>query len=129
MGKKLVGLDETISAGFSYAAEDLEARMEVFEELRKLSDGRAVIYGPSMAVAQRSLQSSLCRCSGTAWGLKIGTRTPNHYVCAQATSWVSQTIELMRSDGRWRLVVYGGDVSDNAQLDRVNALGASVACK
>lgn len=126
IGKKLVDIDEQLSKGLSDAADDREALMKVYGELRRFSDGRAVVYGSSMAVAEQSLQSSLCRCEGTGWGLKVGTRMPNHNVRAQATSWLAQTVDLAQSDGRWRLMVYGGDITLESQLARVNALGASI---
>ena len=120
IGQKLVEIDEALSKGLGGAADDKQPLMNVYDLLRKFADGRAVIYGPSIAVAKGTENR-------TASGFKLGTRLYNHYVRAQATSWLAQMVELLPSDGRWRLVVYGGDVSKKAQLERVNKLGAAVA--
>lgn len=116
IGKKLVEIDEALSKGLGGAADDQEPLMNVYDLLRKFADGRAVVYSPNVAVAKATI----------AAGLQVGTRLHNHYVRAQATSWLQQTIELLPGDGRWRLMVYGGDVSARAQLERVNKLGASI---
>mgnify|MGYP001568942251 FL=1 len=37
--------------------------------------------------------------------------------------------EILRSTGQWRLVVFAGDVSDKAQMGRVQKLGETLAAK
>lgn len=119
IGQRLAELDEALSKGLGGTADDEEPLLSVFDLLREFADGRAIVYSPSIAMAKGTER-------GTAGGLKVGTRLHNHYVRAQATSGLAQTIELLPSDGRWRLVVYGVDVSNKAQLERVNKVGATI---
>ncbi|KAL2401279.1 Phenol hydroxylase [Exophiala dermatitidis] len=120
IGQKLVELDEYLSKGLGEAAEDRGTLMQVYDLLRKFTDGRAVVYKPGLAVAQESGH-------GPAWGVQLGTRLHNHYIRGQSTSWLRHMMDLLPSNGRWRLVVYGGDISDQDQLERVNRLGEAIA--
>ncbi|OAL28414.1 hypothetical protein AYO22_02868 [Fonsecaea multimorphosa] len=120
IGEKLVELDEYLSKGLGAAAEDRGTLMQVYDLLRKFTDGRAVVYRPGLAVAQEFGH-------GPAWGIQLGTRLHNHYIRGQSTSWLAQVMDLLPSNGRWRLIVYGGDISDDVQRGRVNQLGRAIA--
>ncbi len=58
-----------------------------------------------------------------ATGCKPGTRFPSYQVLSQADARPWQLHHHMPSDGRFRLVVFGGDVSAAAQRKVVNDLG------
>jgi len=58
-----------------------------------------------------------------AGGCRPGARIPSHQVVSQADARPWTLHHKMPSDGRFRLVVFGGDVSRPARRDRVNALG------
>jgi phenol 2-monooxygenase len=59
-----------------------------------------------------------------ATNIKIGMRMPSFKVLNQADARPWHFQERLLSDGRWRLVVFAGDVSQPSQMDRIRTLGA-----
>lgn len=55
---------------------------------------------------------------------KPGTRFASHQVLSQADARPWQLHHMMPSDGRFRIVVFAGNIGDAAQLSKVNELGA-----
>jgi phenol 2-monooxygenase len=62
-----------------------------------------------------------------ASNIKIGMRMPSFKVLNQSDARPWHFQERLKSDGRWRVVVFAGDVSDAKQMSRVQHLGASLA--
>jgi phenol 2-monooxygenase len=58
-----------------------------------------------------------------ATNCKPGTRFPSYPVLRQSDARPWQLHHKMQSDGRFRIVVFAGDISDNSQRDLVNELG------
>ncbi|KAH8704871.1 FAD binding domain protein [Talaromyces proteolyticus] len=93
-----------------------------------------VTYEPNILVA-RSRQSSLGRCPscggssavvaepGVAKFITLGARFSSYEVVCQADARLWQTQDWLKSDGRWRVIVFGGDVASTGQLARANKLG------
>ncbi len=73
------------------------------------------------ASAPRSLAESTL---SLATACKPGTRFPSQQVVRQSDARPWQLHHKMPSDGRFRVIVFGGDIQDPAQLQRVNELGA-----
>lgn len=55
--------------------------------------------------------------------IKIGKRLPSYQVLNQSDARPWQFQELLKSNGRWRLIVYAGNLSDAMQAARVQTLG------
>jgi phenol 2-monooxygenase (NADPH) len=65
--------------------------------------------------------------SSLATNCKPGTRFPSYKVLSQSDARPWDLHHKMPSDGRFRLVVFAGDISIQAQKDQVNRLGAWLA--
>ncbi|KAJ9161530.1 FAD binding domain protein [Coniochaeta hoffmannii] len=115
---------------------------EAFEKGNLFASGTAVDYGSSVIVAKAG--SSEEQGDGTDVGqksdalrvvgkpelssvIKLGMRMPSFKVLNQADARPWHFQEVLRSTGQWRLVVFAGDVSQPAQMERVQKLGASLA--
>ncbi|KAL1875956.1 hypothetical protein VTK73DRAFT_9667 [Phialemonium thermophilum] len=59
-----------------------------------------------------------------ALNCRPGTRFPSHQVLSQADARPWQLHHKMPSDGRFRIVIFAGDIADAEQRRRVNELGA-----
>jgi phenol 2-monooxygenase (NADPH) len=60
-------------------------------------------------------------------GIKIGMRLPSSKVLNQAEARPVHLAELLKSDGRWRVIVFAGDLSNRKQFQRLQQLGESLA--
>lgn len=61
-----------------------------------------------------------------AANIAVGARLPSAQVLCQSDSrhWHIQL--LLPSTGQWRLIVFGGDISENVQMQRINSLGSAL---
>ncbi|MCJ1441242.1 MAG: hypothetical protein MMC23_001728 [Stictis urceolatum] len=122
----------------------------VFETGNLFASGLSVDYGGSCLVAKegvggvdgwegregRELSNGYgkaviaCKVVGKqhlATGVKIGMRFPSFQVLNQADARPWQFQQWFPSDGRWRVVVFAGNILHRKQLARVNDLGAKLA--
>jgi len=58
--------------------------------------------------------------------VKIGMRMPSFQVLNQSDARPWQFQEMLKSDGRWRIVVFAGNVSASSQMERVQQLGKAL---
>lgn len=84
-----------------------------------LMDGDDEVQSTTDAIA-RAAQSTL----ELARNCKPGTRFPSHQIVEQCDARPWQLHHKMPSDGRFRLFVFGGDISQPTQRKLVNDLGA-----
>jgi phenol 2-monooxygenase len=115
---------------------------EAFEKGNLFASGTAVDYGASVIVAKAG--SSEMQGDGTDVGLKtaalrvvsrqdlspvikLGMRMPSFKVLNQSDARPWHFQEILRSTGQWRIVVFAGDVSQPAQMERVQKLGSKLA--
>ncbi|KAK5126701.1 hypothetical protein LTR85_009635 [Meristemomyces frigidus] len=112
---------------------------DAFVKGNMFASGIAVDYGKSMIVAKEG--SAEDQGDGTAdvlgsakregaqskpelaTDIKLGTRMPSFKVLNQSDARPWHFQELLKSNGRWRLVVFAGDVLDPKQAERVQGLG------
>ncbi|KAI1080402.1 FAD binding domain-containing protein [Whalleya microplaca] len=142
IAKELIEFDHKFSRLFSgRPARDIldetGVSMEEFSKAFNMShmftSGIGVNYGPSVLVAkphdpetpiESTTQQQAQSTPSLAKNCQPGTRFPSHQVIAQSDARPWQLHHKMPSDGRFRIVVFGGDVSLPAQRDLVNGLGA-----
>lgn len=74
--------------------------------------------------AETAPQSSAASTDGLATNCRPGTRFASQKVMAQSDARPWELQLQMPSDGRFRIVVFGGDISQAKQLATVNELGA-----
>ncbi|CAG8978326.1 hypothetical protein HYALB_00005912 [Hymenoscyphus albidus] len=150
VAQDLIAFDHQLSRLFSAkpakeGGDDHEGvGMDVFKDFLErglvFGSGTAVEYGPSVVVAKEGdvakhgdgTRISVARLAGgerlvgkpwLASGIKVGVRMPSFQVLNQADArpWPFQ--QLLRSDGRFRVVVFAGDVLSEGQMGRVRRLG------
>lgn len=125
------------------AGISMEEFKNAFEKGNLFASGVAVDYGASLIVAKDG--SSIDQGDGTdvgvinskravskqqlALNVKLGMRMPSFKVLNQSDARPWHFQEILRSTGQWRLVVFAGDVSDKAQMSRVQQLGETLAAK
>lgn len=122
--------DVTDEAGIS-----MEEFKSVFEKGNLFASGVAVDYASSLIVAkeeksigeEKSDLSNIPVKQELAKHIKIGMRMPSFKVLNQADARPWHFQELLKSNGRWRVVVFAGDVSDKTQMERVQKLGRGLA--
>lgn len=114
---------------------------DAFEKGNMFASGIAVDYGKSVIVAKEG--SAKDQGDGTevmgsegegarskqelAANIKLGMRMPSYKVLNQSDARPWHLQELLKSNGRWRLVVFAGDVLNTAQSKRLQHLGSQLA--
>lgn len=84
----------------------------------KKINGTFLTYDPSPIIAS----PEECQQSAAS-GLPLGRRFPNTIVYSQSNGTETGTQSLLKSNGSWRLLVFGGDLSQSSQLKHINSLG------
>lgn len=139
VAQQLIALDRTLSRLLS-GKPDLEELDRVYALARKFLSGVYVHYPPSALVAEvaseqqqdwqlpnGSHEAKVLAKANLATNVTLGERFPSHQVILQSDECRWETQAFLKSDGRWRLIVFGGDVSNKIQLNRVNTLGEDLA--
>jgi phenol 2-monooxygenase (NADPH) len=89
------------------------------ERMYEFLSGAGVTYGQSNLVTKSKEE--------LASGVKLGARFPSHQVLNQADAWPTQLGVMLKSDGRWRVIVFAGDITDTVQARCVQQLGQALA--
>jgi phenol 2-monooxygenase len=132
----LLAKDVSDEAGIS-----MDEFKAAFEKGNMFASGVAVDYGASIIVAKDG--DAAKQGDGTAVGrgnskrvigkpelagnIKMGVRIPSFKVLSQADGRPWHFQELLKSNGKWRIVIFAGDVSDKTQMARVQKLGQELA--
>lgn len=99
--------------------------------------GVGVTYGPSILIAQPNDESASVN-DGHNGGpiiarqdvtrkIKLGRRLQSYKLINQAEASPVQLADLLKSDGRWRMIVFAGDLTHSYQAQRVQHLGDLLA--
>ncbi|KAK1977696.1 FAD binding domain-containing protein [Colletotrichum cereale] len=142
IAKDLIAFDGKFSKLFTgRPAKDIQTETGVsddelqkaFHTSRMFTSGVGVDYQPTVFVAKESeepdqdsgLRRSTAKSTPSlAANCKLGQRFPSHRVIRQSDARLWELHHKLPSNGRFRLVVFGGDISRQPQRDSVNALGA-----
>lgn len=90
-------------------------------------EGDALEQGDGTDVSQKQKSLRVVGKQELASNIKIGMRMPSFKVLNQSDARPWHFQERLKSDGRWRVVVFAGDVSNATQMERVQALGSSLS--
>lgn len=114
----------------------MDAFKDAFEKGNMFASGIAVDYGKSIIVAKEGDAAEqgdgtqvMGKSEGAhskqdlATGIKLGMRMPSFKVLNQSDARPWHFQELLKSNGRWRLVVFTGDILDKQQPMKVQQLG------
>ncbi|GKT55658.1 FAD binding domain protein [Colletotrichum tofieldiae] len=142
IAKDLIAFDGKFSKLFTgRPAKDIQNETGVsddefqkaFHTSRMFTTGVSVNYQPTVFVAKgpeetdgdNGLKKSVARSTPSlATNCKLGQRFPSYKVIRQSDARLWELHHKLPSNGRFRLVVFGGDISQQLQRDSVNALGA-----
>ncbi|KAK5212378.1 hypothetical protein LTR41_002620 [Exophiala xenobiotica] len=120
----------------------MEEFKDAFQKGNLFASGIAVDYGTSLLVAKPG--SSTAQGDGTdvsvaqkdfrvistpslAPKIEVGKRIPSFKVLNQSDARPSHLQELLRSNGRWRVLTFPGDIRDAKQASRLKTLGEKLA--
>ncbi|EHL02901.1 putative Phenol 2-monooxygenase [Glarea lozoyensis 74030] len=111
-----------------------------FEKGNLFASGVAVDYGASILVAKEGnpqdgangtnigiSASSVHGKPEVAKNIKMGMRFPSFQVLNQADARPWQFQERLKSDGRWRLILFAGNISNPPQMTRITNLCANLS--
>ncbi|KAH8799108.1 FAD binding domain-containing protein [Xylogone sp. PMI_703] len=90
---------------------------KIFLRARAFTAGLTITYDESPITRPKESNQQL------ASNLKVGMRVPSVQVVRFCDAEVIQLVKALPSDGRWRIVVFGGDVRQSAASTRLNQLG------
>ncbi|KIW48593.1 uncharacterized protein PV06_01165 [Exophiala oligosperma] len=113
-----------------------------FEKGNMFASGIAVDYGSSLIVAKQG--NSTDQGDGTDVGVhnpdyqvlsiptlatkvEVGKRIPSHKILNQSDARPSHLHELLRSNGRWRIITFAGDIRDPVQAAKLKNVGTKLA--
>jgi phenol 2-monooxygenase len=89
-------------------------------------EGDAAEQGDGTDVSQKRANLQVVGKQNLATNIKIGMRMPSFQILNQADARPWQFQEILKSDGRWRVAVFAGDVSVSSQMERIRKLGKSL---
>ncbi|KAJ7236871.1 FAD binding domain-containing protein [Mycena haematopus] len=124
VARQLIEFDHKVSRLFSgkpAVAESEGVSMEEFQALwvrmGKWTSGTAVKYDPSLIIAQSTAaKTELAR------KIIIGSHFETQMVVCYADAHAVQLADRLVADGRWRLIVFAGNLGSPNQLHRFNDL-------
>ncbi|KAM0230071.1 hypothetical protein ACHAP5_011460 [Fusarium lateritium] len=133
VAKELIEFDQRFSGLFSgrpatdildKEGVDLETFKQVFEEGNLFASGCAVNYAASLIVAKPGLEAvngvrSVVGKQTLSPNILMGMRIPSHKVLNQSDARPWHLQELLPSNGKWRLLVFAGDLLDHNQFTRL----------
>lgn len=108
------------------------------DQMHDFLSGVGVTYKPSVLVAASGHASPASTSKESRGGgviaqqelaphIVLGRRIPSYKIVNQAEARPVHLGEILASDGRWRLLVFAGDLRDRAQWGRVQRLGERLA--
>ena len=140
VAQELIAFDHRFSRLFSGrparpGTDELGVSMEEFksEFVRSLlfASGLSVDYGPSALVAKpstapSSTQVDTTKASTPATKIELGKRFPSQQVLNQADARPWHFSRFLKSDGRWRIILFAGNILSQVQRLRMETLCATL---
>ncbi|KAF7366308.1 3-(3-hydroxy-phenyl)propionate hydroxylase [Mycena sanguinolenta] len=125
VARELIEFDHKVSRLFSgkpaITAESEGVSMAEFQALwvrmGKWTSGTAVVYNSSLLIADSTAAKT-----ELAKNIIIGSHFESHMVLCYADAHAVQLADKLVADGRWRLIVFAGDLGNQNQLQRFNDL-------
>lgn len=144
VAKELIDKDRKMSEFYCQGPSASSRKYEEFREsFRDFVSGVGVSYGPNMLVSstapedikepassvphvrkdsQQSLQEFYAR-PDLATGINLGQRLPSYFVTNHFTAEMDHLHKAMKSDGRWRLLIFAGDLTKTDRYDHIKQTG------
>lgn len=123
VAERLIALDKRICRGMCsrrnadgetfHGAFD-EDHKRALEEENSSASGLAVIYQPNLLVTSVAHHQTT--------NLRIGARIPSMLIINQSDAQPRHLQHILPSTGEWSLIIFGGDIADPRQMQRLNHL-------
>lgn len=118
----LIDFDRAFVKAFSSKIDTGKSPTEQFREhfikAGQYTAGLTAKYGDSQITNAKSSTESL------ATNLPVGMRFPSAQVVRFCDAKAMQLVKALPADGRWRIVIFGGDITESASATRLEELGA-----
>jgi phenol 2-monooxygenase len=112
-----------------------EDHRRALEEENSSASGLAVTYSPNSLITSTICkpdiphEMSYSSKQYLAEKIRVGARIPSKLVLQQSDSQSRHLQQLFPSTGQWALIIFGGDIANNAQMSRVCNLAESLSCQ
>ena len=116
----LIRVDHEISRFYSVASasqSDFQAFRDKFYDF---------LSGVGVTYAQGYLQDSSSTQNSVASNIVVGKRLASYQVLNQADAKPTQVAEVLLSNGRWRIIIFAGDLRIPEQLSRMNKAASGI---
>ena len=128
---QLLKIDEEIARYYSKpqpTVNGVEKKSDDFAVMRKRM-GR-FLAGVGVTYARNPLVASESACKPRlARNVTLGARIPSCQVLSQSEAKPVQLHDLLKSDGRWRILVFAGDITQSRQRERLDNLSTELAAE
>ncbi|KFY14278.1 hypothetical protein V492_02717 [Pseudogymnoascus sp. VKM F-4246] len=118
----LIEFDRAFVKAFSLRKDNGESPAEQFKDhfikAGQYTAGLTAKYADSQITNAKNSTQIL------ASNLVVGMRFPSAQVVRFCDAKAMQLVKAMPADGRWRIVIFGGDITESANIARLEELGA-----
>ncbi|KAF2095847.1 phenol 2-monooxygenase [Rhizodiscina lignyota] len=139
VAEKLMDMDHKMSEFYAAGpGKDARNYNKFRGQFQRFLSGVSVEYGPNILVpdthernpstpesqngSDKAARAQLFSKQSVSRKIIVGQRLPSHLVINQAEASIVHVHSILRSDGRWRLLVLAGDISKPAQMSRLESL-------
>lgn len=124
VAEQLIAVDHEISRFYSVNSAGRSDYQAFRNRFTDFLSGVAVTYEESILVYRSDHEvGDTKRSSPVADKVQLGARLPSYQVFNQSNAKPIQMADLLRSDGRWRILLFAGDLRDQVQRSRIHELG------
>jgi phenol 2-monooxygenase len=136
---RLIELDKQMSEFYSQGPSHNSKEYQSFRDgFSRFLSGVSVTYGPDTFVTSLTVDQNPRQCcdsngdippqstDGVAKNIALGQRLPSHKVVRQCESTIVRLASALPSTGKWRTLVFAGDLHSKEQQDIVYRLGAAL---
>lgn len=123
VAEKLIAMDHEISRFYSVDSASRSDYQAFRNRFADFLSGVAVTYEEGILVARSDPEGNTKKTLPVAGNVELGARLPSYKVLNQADAKPTQMADLLRSDGRWRILLFAGDLRDREQWSRIQTLG------
>ncbi|KJX93772.1 phenol 2-monooxygenase like protein [Zymoseptoria brevis] len=123
IAQELIDLDTTLAKIYtSDSPASFEEVKRIYARVSDHGSGNHICYGSSLLVAA----PEACEVS-RASALRLGQRMPDAEIINHASGGLSSIHAQLKTNGRWRMLVFAGSLSDEESIKQVNPTGGKIA--
>lgn len=122
VAQELIAMDHEVARFYSVASVSRNDYQTFRNQYSEFMSGIAVTYEESMLVQPQIIDEGPPETS-PASKVALGARLASYQILKQADAGPIQTLDLLRSDGRWRILLFAGDLTNEKQGIRIQELG------